>query len=57
MDSTQKNFSPKEINPLTSIEEWEDHVLERYPDPDSIATGKGTEEYRNYEEPQRDFTV
>jgi hypothetical protein len=26
MDITQKNFTPKEINPLVSIEEWEDDV-------------------------------
>jgi inositol oxygenase len=39
MATTQKDFTSKEINPLVSIEEWEDDVLERYPDPDNIATG------------------
>jgi inositol oxygenase len=43
-----------EINPLQSLDEWEDDVLERYPDPGSIATSKKTEEYRNYETPVRD---
>jgi inositol oxygenase len=42
----------KEINPLRSIEMWEDDVLERYP----IAgeTAKAQEEYRNYDNPVRD---
>lgn len=43
-----------EINPLHSLDEWEDDVLERYPDPEAIATSKKTEEYRNYETPVRD---
>jgi inositol oxygenase len=54
MGTTPSNFTPKEVNPLSSLDEWEDDVLQRYPDPDSIATGKTTEEYRNYEEPARD---
>ena len=41
-------------NPLLSLDEWEEDVLQRYPDPDSIATNKTTEEYRNYDEPARD---
>ena len=41
-------------NPLNSIDEWEDDVLLRYPTPDSIAAGKGTDEYRNYDTPARD---
>jgi len=41
-------------NPLNSLDEWEDDLLQRYPEPDSIAKGKNTEEYRNYENPQRD---
>ncbi|MDZ8264126.1 inositol oxygenase family protein [Nostoc sp. ChiQUE01b] len=37
-------------NPLDSLEEWEEDLLNRYPDPDSIVKeGKTTEEYRNYE--------
>ncbi|HEY4110366.1 inositol oxygenase family protein, partial [Puia sp.] len=46
-----------EKNPLSSLDVWEDDVLERYPDPESIVakeTGKTTEEYRNYETPGRD---
>lgn len=35
--------------PLSSIDEWEDDILDRYPDADSIAAGRDTEAYRNYE--------
>lgn len=43
-----------EAVPLKSLDEWEDDLLRRYPDPENIATAKSTEEYRNYDEPQRD---
>lgn len=49
-----KKFSSQEINPLASLDEWEDDVLIRYPDPESIAKNKSTEAYRNYETPVRD---
>ena len=47
-----KNLS--ETEPLKNLEEWEEDVLRRYPDPDSIVQEKSTEEYRNYNDPQRD---
>jgi len=47
-------FSEKEINPLGSLDEWEDDVLQRYPDPDTIAKEKTKDEYRNYDDPARD---
>ena len=40
--------------PLASLDEWEDDLLRRYPNPEDIATSKATEAYRNYEEPARD---
>lgn len=40
--------------PLKSLDEWEDDLLRRYPDPENIATSKSTEEYRNYEDPKRE---
>jgi inositol oxygenase len=40
--------------PLKNLDEWEDDLLRRYPNPEEIATSKSTEEYRNYEEPARD---
>lgn len=43
-----------EAVPLKCLDEWEEDVLRRYPDPDSIAQHKATKAYRNYEEPQRD---
>ncbi len=43
-----EQLSEKEKNPLKSIEEWEDDLLQRYPET------KKKEEYRNYEAPARD---
>jgi inositol oxygenase len=43
-----------EINPLANLDEWEEDVLKRYPDPEAIAQEKTVEEYRNYDNPQRD---
>lgn len=40
--------------PLKSLDEWEDDVLARYPDPKAVAREKETEAYRNYEDPARD---
>ncbi len=47
-------FTPQETNPLASLDHWEDDLLERYPDPDAIATAKTKEAYRNYDDPVRD---
>ncbi len=52
--SVNKNIDPNELSPLSNLDEWEDDVLQRYPDPGSIAQGKTTAEYRNYEAPVRD---
>ncbi len=35
--------------PLKDLDEWEEDILQRYPEPETIAKGKNTEEYRNYE--------
>ena len=50
--SSNQKFTEKEINPLASLDEWEEAVLERYPEPDTPAKTK--DEFRNYEEPGRD---
>ncbi len=50
MENTK--FSEKEINPLQSIEQWEDDVLTRYPEPNEPAKAK--EAFRNYEDPKRE---
>lgn len=49
-----KELNDSEINPLASLDNWEDDVLSRYPDPESIATTRATEEYRQYDDPARD---
>jgi inositol oxygenase len=54
MATHNEKLSSKELNPLGSLDEWEDDVLQRYPDPDTIAKEKSKEEYRNYEAPARD---
>ena len=46
------NFTKDEMNPLQSIEEWEEDVLTRYPEADAPAKAK--EEFRNYDNPARD---
>lgn len=40
--------------PLANLDEWENDVLQRYPDPSTINKDKATEAFRNYEEPGRD---
>jgi len=39
---------------LKNLDDWENDLLRRYPDPEAIAKDKATEAYRNYEEPARD---
>ena len=39
--------------PLKSLDVWEDDVLARYPDPETIAE-KSTDEYRNYDNTEKD---
>lgn len=40
--------------PLASLDQWEDHLLERYPEPATPAPARDKAEYRNYEAPARD---
>ena len=54
MSASDRSFSQVESNPLKSLDEWEDFVLDRYPEPGSIATAKSRDDYRNYEDPARD---
>lgn len=51
---TDHNLTPEENNPLKSIEQWEEDILERYPDPASITKEKQEDDFRNYEAPARD---
>jgi inositol oxygenase len=54
MSTYQNTQDAKQANPLTSLDEWEDDILRRYPEAESIAQSKSVEEYRNYEDPARD---
>ncbi|HEY2721738.1 MAG TPA: inositol oxygenase family protein [Chitinophagaceae bacterium] len=54
MSTPKTEFNAKEINPLTGLDEWEEDVLRRYPEAETIATAKSTEEFRNYDNPVRD---
>jgi inositol oxygenase len=47
------NLTDKQKNPLASIEDWEDEVLTRYPEPKT----KAKEEYRNYVDSEKVDTV
>ncbi len=42
------------IAPLQNLDQWEDDLLLRYPEPHTITTEKSKEAYRNYESPGRD---
>jgi inositol oxygenase len=46
------SFSFEQTNPLKNIEEWDEDVLQRYPE--TGEPGKSKEGFRNYEDPVRD---
>jgi len=52
--STHLTETQPASNPLASLDQWEDDLLLRYPDPEAIAQGKTKDEYRNYDSPERD---
>lgn len=54
MQEVNSTFTSFEMNPLKSLDEWEDAVIERYPEPGVKAVEKTKEDYRNYDEPARD---
>src|SRR5258706_1501381 len=43
-----------DYTPLKNLDLWEEDLLKRYPDPETIAKEKSTENYRNYDDQQRD---
>ncbi|QHS58264.1 inositol oxygenase family protein [Chitinophaga agri] len=51
---SSNTFSNEELNPLQSIEQWEDDVLLRYPEQAAGEPAKAKDEYRNYDNPGRD---
>jgi len=49
--STNKPETPARFE---NLEDWENDLLRRYPNPEAIASAKATDEYRNYETPARE---
>ncbi|KQS36074.1 inositol oxygenase family protein [Pedobacter sp. Leaf194] len=41
-------------NPLDNLDQWENDVLKRYPDPSAINSDKEEQEFRNYAETEKD---
>ncbi|WP_090782670.1 inositol oxygenase family protein [Pedobacter sp. ok626] len=54
MNANQINPAEENNSPLHNLDEWENDVLERYPDPSTINQDKKEEEFRNYEETAKD---
>ncbi len=54
MSTNPNSASGEEKMPLSSLDEWEKDVLQRYPDPSAINNEKKEEEFRNYEETVKD---
>lgn len=54
MSITENNFADENNSPLHNLDQWENDVLDRYPDPASINKDKKQEEFRNYEETSKD---
>ncbi len=53
MQQSSNSINPA-LNPLHSLDEWEDDLLLRYPESASVAAGKNTDEFRDYENTQKD---
>lgn len=52
--SNEKLISQDDQNPLKNLDQWEEDILVRYPDPASINLDKKEEQFRNYEETEKD---
>jgi len=53
MDSDMNDLSGGRT-PLSNLDEWENDVLRRYPDPSNINEDKKAEDFRNYQETEKD---
>ena len=47
-----RKLTNEEMSPLSSLEDWDDDVLKRYPEPGKPAKAK--DEFRNYDKPEID---
>ncbi|WP_207423194.1 inositol oxygenase family protein [Desertivirga brevis] len=54
MNPDKNALSAGDLRPLSSLDEWEEDVLNRYPDPSVINQDKKAEEFRNYQETEKD---
>jgi inositol oxygenase len=54
MSIIEKTFADENNSPLDNLDQWENDVLDRYPDPASINKDKKEEAFRNYEETTKD---
>ncbi|WP_207535926.1 inositol oxygenase family protein [Desertivirga arenae] len=54
MNPDENALSAEDLRPLSNLDEWEEDVLNRYPDPSVINQDKKVEEFRNYEETEKD---
>ena len=54
MNSDKSKVENENKAPLANLDEWESDVLRRYPDPASINEDKKEEEFRNYQETEKD---
>jgi len=54
MHSNNSSLADDNRGPLSSLEDWDADILKRYPDPSSINEDKKVEEFRNYQETEKD---
>ena len=53
MDLNKPNLPDPNLSPLSSLEVWDEDVLKRYPDPAHINEDKKEEEFRNYQQDEK----
>lgn len=54
MNTNQTNSAQENNSPLHNLDEWENDVLNRYPDPAAINKDKKEEDFRDYEKTEKD---
>lgn len=54
MNTNQSNSAQENNSPLHNLDEWENDVLNRYPDPSAINKDKKEEDFRAYEKTEKD---
>ncbi|MBB6238036.1 inositol oxygenase [Pedobacter sp. AK013] len=52
--TNQSASSKDNQNPLQNLDQWEEDILIRYPDPKNINADKKEEQFRNYDETEKD---